>query len=89
MMHPGSLEEMEKHSILRECRRSAECGCPEEEWLMNGLDTIIHMEPATGGHIFIDCGDWEDERIVEASCIEDLRLQAKQWTFSIPVNNEL
>lgn len=46
-------------------RESDECGCPEEELIIGMFCVIIHLEPDGGGHIFIDCGDWEDEKLVE------------------------
>jgi hypothetical protein len=47
------------------------------------------MEPDTGGHIFIDCGDWDDEKLVECNTMEELRLKAVEWCDSFPINNEL
>lgn len=87
--HPGSMSEMKRHSDLVESRVSDECGCPEEDWLINGIHATIHMEPVSGGHIFLDCGIWEDEKLVEAKSIEELRAAVKDWCFSIPIDNEL
>lgn len=42
---------------LVEKRLSEECACPEEEWLVNGCTTIIHMESDGKMHVLIDSGD--------------------------------
>jgi hypothetical protein len=88
-MFTGSLEEMKKQFELVEIRQSEECGCPEEDWIIGMLYITIHLEPDTGGHIFIDCGDWEDEKLVDCSTMDELRSEAVKWSSSIPVNNEL
>lgn len=63
---------------------SDECGCPEEEWDINGVFTTIHLEEDGGGHIFIYCGDWEFEKTVEASTMPALRAAAIEWVRSLP-----
>jgi len=66
-------------------RESDECGCHEEELVINGMFVVIHLEPDSSGHIFIDCGDWEDEKLVSCNGIEDLRKKAEEWVLSFPV----
>ncbi|OUV22139.1 MAG: hypothetical protein CBC55_04935 [Gammaproteobacteria bacterium TMED95] len=86
----GSVEHLKSLSnTLVKVGLSDECGCPEEEWIIGQLHTIIHMEPDTGGHIFIDCGDWDDEKLVECNTMEELRMKAVEWCDSFPINNEL
>lgn len=85
----GSLGEMTRVAELVEQRKSDECGCPEEDWLIGLLFVTIHMEHGGGGHIFIDCGDWEMEKLVEAESIEELRVKAVDWADSIPTDSEL
>lgn len=80
----GSIEEMLLHHQLIETRVSDECGCPEEDWIIGAMYTTIHMEPVSGGHILIDCGDWEDEKLVECENMDQLRLKAVEWINSIP-----
>ena len=69
---------------LLEQRKSDECGCPEEEWLIEMLHVTLHLEPDGSGHIFLDGGDWgQDEKLVECTDIENLRTQAAIWVKEI------
>ncbi len=68
---------------------SEDCGCPEEDWEINGLFTTIHLEPDGTGHIFIDSGEWEDEKLVDAKTMPELRQAAINWVGSIPVDENL
>ncbi|MAA93742.1 MAG: hypothetical protein CML22_07245 [Rheinheimera sp.] len=85
----GTVDEMQASFQLVETRTSDECGCPEEDWIIGLLYVTIHLEPGTGGHIFIDCGDWEDEKLIECITMEELRIKAVEWVSSFPVDNEL
>ena len=84
----GSLEQMKKHHDLLQSRLSDECGCLEEDWVIGMLFTTIHIEPDGSGHIFIDCGDWQSEKLVPTRSIEELRVAAVDWVNSIPVSAE-
>lgn len=84
MSFSGELEQMKRHSDLLDQRKSDECGCPEEEWAIGVFNVIIHIEPDCRGDIFIDCGEWADDRRVDCVGIEDLRRQASEWVYSIP-----
>ena len=55
---------------------SEECCCPEELWRVGSLEALMHLEENGNGHIIIDAGDWELEREVTTTGIEDLRQQA-------------
>ena len=89
-MVSGSLQEMQKHSALLTQKASDDCGCPEEEWEIDAFFVVIHLEPDSRGHIFIDGGDCgEDERLVDCDGIEDLRAKAAEWIYSMPVDNNL
>lgn len=55
---------------------SEECGRPEELWRIGSLEVVMHLEDNGDGHIIIDAGDWELEREVTTTGIEDLRQQA-------------
>ncbi len=57
-------------------RPSEECGCPEEEWLVENLLLTVHFEPDGRGHIIIDGGDWEVESEVDAADMASLRQHA-------------
>jgi hypothetical protein len=88
-MFLGTFEEMQLRYEFIDARKSDECGCPEEDWIINLLFVTMHLEPDNSGHIFIDCGDWDDEKLVECNSIEELRVKAAEWANSIPIDNEL
>lgn len=88
-VHSGSLESMLTHADFLSAQCSDECGCPEEEWVIGMLHVTIHLEPDGSGHIFLDGGDWgDDEKLVECNDLEDLRKQAANWVYSLPVETE-
>lgn len=89
MAFTGELNDMKSLYELNGVGLSDECGCTEEEWTIGMVSVIIHLEPVTGGHIFLDCGDWNDEKLVECANIEQLRVEAVNWVKSIPISNEL
>ena len=66
-------------------RPSEDCGCPEEVWDMNGICVVIHLEEDGSGHIFLDAGDWDDEKLVECTGIIDLKNKAERWVAALPV----
>ena len=45
---------------LVERRASDECGCPEEEWIINGATLIVHMDLDGNAAAFLDWGDNDD-----------------------------
>ena len=67
---------------------SDECGCPEETWNINGVDALIHLEPDGRGEIFLDAGDWQDEKIVDCCGIDNLLQQACAWVRSLPCEGD-
>lgn len=70
---------------LIERRPSDECGCPEEEWRISGMTTIIHLEADGSGHIAYDCGDWQEETFVDApTSIDELRGFAIDYCNDLP-----
>jgi hypothetical protein len=89
MLEIGSLSAMKKRFEFLGTKPSDECGCPEEDWVIDMFNVTIHLEPVTGGDIFIDCGDWQDEKTGDCTTIEELRCEAVKWIKSIPHNNEL
>ena len=85
----GNFHEMQiKHDLVSQ-HPSEDCGCAEEHWIMNGLFVIIHLEEDGTGHAFIDCGDWEKERLFEVTTMPALRAQTDSWVSSIPVSESL
>lgn len=85
----GSFEQMNNDYEFIESRLSDECGCPEEDWIIGMFYTTIHIESDGSGHIFIDRGDWEDEKLVPTKSIEELRVAVVNWVESFPINNKL
>tara|TARA_R110001583_G_scaffold34982_5_gene116929 strand:- start:5967 stop:6215 length:249 start_codon:yes stop_codon:yes gene_type:complete len=75
---------------IKVCERlNKDCGCPEEDWIMNGIYITIHAEPEGQGTMIADFGEWEEEQLVEASGLEDLRQLAETWTLTFHAGNEL
>ena len=80
------MHEMKDRNMLAEklaVRSSDECGCPEEDWDINGVFTTLHLEPNGGGHIFLYVGDWDDEKLVPCTTIEELRRRAIEWVSTL------
>ncbi|MBB1291006.1 MULTISPECIES: hypothetical protein [unclassified Pseudoalteromonas] len=89
MHFTGELSDMKTRYELVSVGKSDECGCPEEEWVIFMVCVTIHLEPVTGGHIFLDTGDWQDEKLVNCQNIEQLRVAAVDWVNNMPINNSL
>lgn len=64
-----------------EARASEECGCPEEAWLVDGINLIIHIEPEGHVHAFMDGGDWGQAEIMlyGETTIDGARAAALTW----------
>lgn len=58
---------------------SEECGCPEELWRIDGIDLLFHFEHDGKSHAMIFAGDFEIEKEIEATTLNDLRAKAFQW----------
>ena len=84
-----NLNQMQQHYTQVSQRHDQDCGCPVEEWVIGNLNVEMHLDPAGHGDIFIDCGDWQEDKQVPAKTMEELRATAVQWVESIPVDNEL
>lgn len=68
-------------------RKSDECGCPEEDLIIGMCFLTIHLEKDNSGHLFLDMGDWDEEKLVECDgTIEDLRNRAHDWVEQIHIN---
>ena len=65
-----------------ERRKSEDCGCPEEDWILNGIYTTIHLEDDGSGHILLDFGDnGEEDKLVECDgSMKKLLSIANDWT---------
>jgi len=61
-----------------------DCGCPEEIWLLGGLELHIHFEPNGDVDAFADGGDWgEAETTVEGFTPEAGRVAVFAWAASL------
>ena len=64
--------------------RIGECGCPEEHYLFDGIDLIIHFEPNGDVDAFWDtgddCADWTTH---EGQSRFNGRLAAFAWAASL------
>jgi hypothetical protein len=46
------------HDVKLVERRIGDCGCPEEEYLFEGIDLVVHYEPNGDADAHMDGGDW-------------------------------
>lgn len=57
-----------------------DCGCPEERYLFNGIDLVVHFDPDGTADAFMDGGDWgEVETSVEGMTRFAARLAVFAW----------
>ncbi len=52
-------------------RRIGDCGCPEEQWLFDTLDLIIHFEPNGDVDAHLDGGDWGEADFGVKNCPDE------------------
>lgn len=63
---------------------TGDCGCPEEEYLFNGVDLIVHYEPDGTADAFMDFGDdGEAETTVEGMSRFAARHAVFAWAASL------
>lgn len=61
-----------------------DCGCPEEHYIFNGIDLIVHYEPDGTADAFMDGGDWgECETSIEGMTRFAARLATFAWAASM------
>lgn len=84
-----NLNQMQQHYTQVSQHHDQDCGCPVEEWVIGNLNVEMHLDPSGHGDIFIDCGEWQEDKQVPANTMEELRAMAVQWVESIPVSDEL
>ena len=65
-------------------RKSEECGCLEEDWIMGMVDVTLHIEPDGNGEAFLYNGDTELEVTFECSGIGDLREKVADYIQKNP-----
>ncbi len=63
-----------------------ECGCPVEDWMVNGVTLSIHFEPDGSLEVFADTGDWDMTFPLKASNMSDGRREAFAWARALPFN---
>lgn len=61
-------------------RRVGDCGCPEECYLVRGIDLVVHFEPDGTADAFMDGGDWgEAEASFWAPSVDMARKTVLSW----------
>lgn len=69
---------------LLERRASEECGCPEELWLVGGVETTIHEEGDGTVHCFMDSGDAQCEVVLHSlGTLDAARPVALGWATAM------
>ena len=68
---------------LLACVPSAECGCPEELWRIDGVQALIHFEEDGACEAFLFAGDWEAERTFDCKSMPALRAALFAWVAEI------
>ena len=63
---------------------SEQCGCPEEDWVMDNVEVTIHLEEDGSGHLLFYGGDWEHDFEVDCSDMTELRQKAADFICSLP-----
>jgi len=73
------------HIRFQATRPSEECGCPEEEWLVGGINLIIHHDPDGRVHAFMDGGDWgeADAMFPGFASLDEARPTVFDWATSV------
>lgn len=63
---------------------TGECGCPEETYIFDGIDLVVHYEPDGTADAFMDGGDWgECETSVEGMSRFAARHAVISWAASM------
>lgn len=69
---------------------SADCGCPEEHYLFNGVNLDIHYDADGEADAVIDFGDWQDEISYRGLVSRHAaRLEVFQWAFHLTTQPEM
>lgn len=63
-----------------------DCGCPVEEWVVNGVNLMIHFEPDGTLEVFADTGDWDHTFPLKAATMEAARAEAFAWANALPLD---
>lgn len=63
-----------------------DCGCPVEEWVVNGISLTIHFEPDGTLEVFADTGDWDLTFPLKAATMVAARTEAFAWANSVPLD---
>jgi hypothetical protein len=76
---------MSKYTELLKRGPHEDCGCIEEEWIVDFVHLLLHEEEDGSVHVFFDAGDeWEHETLVEDCDLDTARELAFQWVFNLP-----
>lgn len=62
---------------------SEECGCPEELWIIDGIEAVIHFEKDGRSEIHLMAGDWNEEKTFECRNMPELRAALFSWVAEL------
>lgn len=84
-IEPGLAAVVERHGATLEASYpDKECGCPVEEWVVNGVSLSIHFEPDGKMEAFADTGDWETDVPLNSTTMDAAREEAFAWAMALP-----
>lgn len=66
--------------------RDEECGCPVEDWVVNGVTLSIHFEADGSMEVFADTGDWDRTFPLAATDMSAGRREAFAWARALPLD---
>lgn len=64
-----------------------DCGCPVEEWVVDGVLLILHFEDDGAMEAVADTGDGDCTFPLKATNMEDARAEAFAWVAALPMEN--
>lgn len=73
-------------AIFERAYPDEDCGCPVEEWIVNGINLTIHFEPDGAMEAFADNGDWDRNVPLKATTMEAARAEAFAWANAVPLD---
>jgi hypothetical protein len=80
---------MSGNALLERAYPDPDCGCPVEEWVLNGVSLQIHFEDDGVMEVFADTGDWDANVPLKATTMEAAREEAFAWVRALPTEDEL
>ncbi|MEO0829803.1 MAG: hypothetical protein AAFY03_05020 [Pseudomonadota bacterium] len=63
---------------------SPDCGCYEEEYVVNGLHLILHQEDDGYIEAYVDAGEWESQHTLLTKSISHALCAMIGWIMDLP-----